>query len=186
MQALTESRKRHRTERAGGQFKSPLVSTAANSANTFPVSGVRLTPEIQALERRAQLLKRAIKIKAGGEADTLEALARKWTEAGREVAWEVWTLVHESANDGHNWGWATNDVAQSSTSNWGWANPNEGETADGYNEERESGTDDHAFKGRSPQEEEGPLHTIGTMLRQFGIAPETLGWDDASENFVGN
>ncbi|KAF7353002.1 hypothetical protein MVEN_01267800 [Mycena venus] len=93
--------KKHRTQRAAGQFKSPLP--AAVSSSIF--SAVRPTPTIQALEHKVQVLRRAVKVKKGREEETLEALAKKWTEAGREVAWEVWSLIKDQENgSADEWG----------------------------------------------------------------------------------
>jgi hypothetical protein len=57
--------------------------------------------DLQALERKAQLLKRAIKIIEEEDDDTLETLAAGWRLKGREVANQLWT---ETVNNG--WGGA--------------------------------------------------------------------------------
>ncbi|KAF7355101.1 hypothetical protein MSAN_01425700 [Mycena sanguinolenta] len=107
--------KKHRTQRASGQFKSPLPLAVAS----IP-SAVRQTPTIQTLERKVQLLRRAVKVKKTGEEQTLQALVKKWTEAGREVAWEVWALVKDQENgNGDDWGKAKSEKRKFEDS-WGW------------------------------------------------------------------
>ena len=174
-------KKRHRTQRAAAQFKSPLSTDA--SLNIVP--SVRLTPTIQAQERKLQILKRAIKVQRDGEEETLKTLLKKWTEAGREVAWEVWELVKDnertddrgskakpsrkSIEDG--WGW--NETTSEKERNWGWdVVPN-------------TKADPNNYTGpiECEDEEEKRQDTLGTMLMQLGIAPETLGWNDDEENF---
>ncbi|KAJ7904271.1 hypothetical protein B0H14DRAFT_2490847 [Mycena olivaceomarginata] len=184
--------KRHRTQRAAGQFKSPLPSALSAS---IP-SAVRQTPTIQALERKVQVLRRAVKIKKDGEETILEGLVKKWTEAGREVAWEVWALIKDQDNgSGDDWGkdsqnatkfedsWGWNEDSSSKRvkterdddRNWGWAT---GPTTD-------AGTDDRPTEQpMEPVETEKPRETLGTMLMRFGIAPSTLGWNDEEEEFV--
>ncbi|KAJ7638542.1 hypothetical protein FB45DRAFT_1054814 [Roridomyces roridus] len=142
---IEDLKKKHRTQRAAGQFKSPLSSAVSAS-----LPSVRPTPTIQSLESKVQVLKRAIKIKKEGEAETLEGLVKKWTDAGREVAWEVWGLVKDNeVGGGDDWG-KDNDA-------------------------------DHATA--EEEEEEKPKETMGTMLMRLGIAPSTLGWNEAEEEF---
>ncbi|TRM68330.1 hypothetical protein BD626DRAFT_481412 [Schizophyllum amplum] len=176
----SSTKKNHGSKRAVSQFKSPLTATA--SANV--TSNVRLTPRIQELERKLQVLKRAIKVRKDGEEKTLERLVKKWTEAGREVAWEVWSLTKESA-EGGDWGYG--GEAKSSDKDgfgkgWGWAA--EGEKDDkGHDEgdEQPGAEDDARYKDVDKVK---PQQTLGTMLRHLGIAPETLGWDDNEDGFV--
>ena len=116
-------------------FKSPLSSLS--SSTTKCVS----SPNIQALERRLQLLKRAVKIKADGEEKKLEELITKWRSVGREVSWEVWSVVREQGQESswgiepseqrsglgglrRSWGWdntAGHEQETSFESNWGYA-----------------------------------------------------------------
>ncbi|KAL0070938.1 hypothetical protein AAF712_002159 [Marasmius tenuissimus] len=84
--------KKHRTVRAGAQFKSPLSATAAASAGK---SSIRLTPSIQMLERKVQLLRRAVKVKKEQEEVVLKDLIKTWTEAGREVSYQLFELARE-------------------------------------------------------------------------------------------
>ncbi|KAL1706701.1 hypothetical protein EV121DRAFT_289280 [Schizophyllum commune] len=192
-----DKKKQHRTQRAASQFKSPLTPGASAAVT----SNVRLTPHIQALERKLQVLKRAVKVRREGEEGTLEGLVKRWTEAGREVAWEVWGLTKEAAQGGDwgygsgggqakggfgggggfgkeedankGWGWDKEDE-KSGGSSWGWAN-------EGGREEEEK---DGSAQYKDEEEEVKPQQTLGTMLRLLGIAPETLGWDDNEEGFV--
>uniref|UniRef100_D8PKD3 Uncharacterized protein n=1 Tax=Schizophyllum commune (strain H4-8 / FGSC 9210) TaxID=578458 RepID=D8PKD3_SCHCM len=191
-----DRKKQHRTQRAASQFKSPLTP----GASTAMTSNVRLTPQIQALERKLQVLKRAVKVRREGEEGTLEGLVKRWTEAGREVAWEVWGLTKEAAQGGDwgygsggqakggfgggfgkeedankGWGWDKEDEKKGGSS-WGWANEGDGEA------EEENKDDGSQYKDE--EEEAKPQQTLGTMLRLLGIAPETLGWDDNEEGFV--
>ncbi|KAF8511191.1 hypothetical protein JB92DRAFT_394411 [Gautieria morchelliformis] len=115
-------------------FKSPLSSLS--SSTTKCVS----SPNIQSMERRLQLLKRAVKIKAGEEEAKLEQLITKWRSVGREVSWEVWSVVREHGQDngwgmeapeqrsgpgslGRSWGWDNTDGGKKESafeSNWGY------------------------------------------------------------------
>ncbi|KAJ6539107.1 hypothetical protein B0H19DRAFT_342662 [Mycena capillaripes] len=187
--------KKHRTQRASGQFKSPLPLAVSSSIPT----AVRQTPTIQALERKVQVLRRAVKVKKGGEEQTLEALVKKWTEAGREVAWEVWGLVKDNENgssddwgkDSQNatsgkrrledsWGWnedlgSKRIKVEDSDRNWGWSVSPTTATDDRSTDQDQS---------VEPAEEDKPRETLGTMLMRLGIAPATLGWNDDEEEFV--
>jgi len=195
------------TPKAASQFKSPLSAPAPAA-----FSSVRLTPAIQALERKVQILKRAAKVKMDGEEEVLEKLVKKWTEAGRDVAWEVWGLVKDSRADGgsvgacesgwgeekkggtkrgfeEGWGWGEKDGKRAKMDdglerNWGW-NPERDEDREqsGY---REDGMKNGIYNGKKYEEDDEKREdTLGTMLRQLGIAPETFGWDEDEGEFVG-
>jgi hypothetical protein len=196
------------TPKAASKFKSPLSAPAPAA-----FSSVRLTPTIQALERKVQILKRAVKVKMGGEEEVLERLVKKWTEAGRDVAWEVWGLVKDSGTDGRSvgaggsgwgeekkggtkrgfeegWGWDEKDGKRAKMSdglerNWGWnVERDEDREQSGYGE---NGMKNGIYNGKKYEEEEEEKgeDTLGTMLRQLGIAPETFGWDEDEGEFVG-
>ncbi|KAF7331818.1 Diphthamide synthesis protein [Mycena kentingensis (nom. inval.)] len=174
--------KMHRTQRASAQFKSPLPLSVAAA-----LPSVRQTPTIQMLERKVQTLRRAVKLMQDGEAETLEALVKKWTEAGREVAWEVWGLVKDNEANAEtdvgekrklsgSWGWgdeSDNKRVKVEERNWGW-NVESTVTL----EEPEAPID------AASQEEAKPKETMGTMLLRLGIALETLGWNDEEGEFV--
>ena len=197
------------TPKAASQFKSPLSGLTPTA-----LTSVRLTPTIQALERRVQILKRAVKVKMEGEEEVLERLVKKWTEAGREVAWDVWGLVKDSGGGGkggwgeekkvgskrgfeEGWGWDDKDTKKMKMDgglerNWGW-NVQRGEDQE---ERQQSGHGDDEYdregningtrKGGEYEEyeEEKREDTLGTMLRQLGIAPVTFGWNDDEGGFV--
>lgn len=187
---------KHRTQRAAGQFKSPLSLSTAGSSSVS--ASVRQTPTIQILERKVQILKRAVKIRNEGEAKTLESLVKKWTEAGREVAFEVWELVKDTQSTGgdgwgkesqgtgsgkrrfeDSWGWngesgSKRIKAEETDQNWGW----DSRPATGHDEEERS---EPAVES---VEEDKPQETLGTMLMRLGIAPSTLGWNDDKGEFV--
>ena len=229
--------------KATKQFKSPLLSkTVAPS----PL-GVNTSRTIQALERKLQMIKRAVKITQGDEEERLAELVKKWKKAGREVAWDLWHIVREQAsdentgvaypgtyaksvsNDGFtgSWGWASsldNRSSGSFSSNWGFdkrqgtkdedggesedfpspskleaelfralqQNPNSKvlpvHSSPGYGvycDDRE--TNHNSAKGGVDEEGEpdaSESKTLGTMLRQFGIAHETLGWNEDEGDFV--
>jgi len=198
-----EDRKiRHRTQRAAAQFKSPLT-IAPSSQQTL----IRPTPTIQALERRVQTLKRALRVVRDDEEETLEKVTAKWLDAGREVAYELWTLVRDSARGGdeswataglgsrkrkveEGWGWddgSGRNMGQSGNgSSWGWDETlrdlNDDETKRANDDEHDASTDAHFSEGLEDQEV--TRATLGTMLLQLGICPSTLGWDEGEECFV--
>ncbi|THV05499.1 hypothetical protein K435DRAFT_647145, partial [Dendrothele bispora CBS 962.96] len=165
---------KHRTPRAASQFKSPLATTFKAT------SDVRLTPTIQALERKVQQLKRASKVKNDDEENTLQGLLEKWTEAGREVAWELWQLIKDKGDVDSM---CSSTGKRSFESNWGW------DESDSKRVKLEGGTDfdtvatlegrDQDLQVQSDNEvEEKRVMTLGIMLRQLGIDPQTLGWDE--------
>ncbi|KAF8211376.1 hypothetical protein K438DRAFT_38912 [Mycena galopus ATCC 62051] len=184
--------KKHRTQRAAGQFKSPLPLPVSS------IPSVRPTPTIQALERKVQVLRRAVKVKQGGEEQALEALVKKWTEAGREVAWEVWALIKDQENgSGEDWGKDSKNATSEKRKfedSWGWNEESgskkvktewDNERNWGWETSPNLGTDDHPPEQRVESEaEEKPRETLGTMLMRLGIAPSTLGWNDEEEEFV--
>lgn len=155
-----------------------------------------------------------MKVRQNGEEETLAGLVKKWTEAGREVAWEVWGLVKDSGGDvtsatasaSNRGDWADGGKSGNKRGfdeGWGWDDkgdakkmrPDGFERNWGWNVERseDSGADgdDEADIGMKhgmryeEEEEEKRQDTLGTMLRHLGIAPETLGWDEDEGEFVG-
>ncbi|GLB33560.1 hypothetical protein LshimejAT787_0104440 [Lyophyllum shimeji] len=197
----TGMKERYRTERAAAQFKSPLSTDASSKV----ASSVRMTPTLQALERKLQLLKRAVKIKQDGEEETLQTLLKKWTEAGREIAWEVWELVKERANgddqgwqpkgkagqtaSDYSWGWngSSEKNARENERNWGWNVEHQG-TGDDVGNEMNLAKDFEGIDSCSYEDhdtDEKKQDTLGTMLIRLGIAPETLGWNEEEGRFQG-
>ncbi|KAF8076137.1 hypothetical protein FPV67DRAFT_1664438 [Lyophyllum atratum] len=200
-----DTKKKHRTQRAAAQFKSPLSMDASSKL----VSSVRMTPIIQALERKLQLLKRAVKVKQDGEEEALHALVNKWTEAGREIACEVWELVKDNASSEDqgwgkpqskgkpmtsafedSWGWDGKSNEKSNTSderNWGWDIEPRGTIDDNMDEMKTAENPEGAEICRYEDDDtdEKKQDTLGTMLMQLGIAPETLGWNAEEGVFQG-
>lgn len=181
------------TPKVAKQFKSPfhLGASSASSGSQAPstFSSVQAVPTIRALQSKIQTLKQAIKIKnapGGTDDEELEELVNKWTGVGREVAWAVWDTVKdldpgESARMGKpNGGWL-DDIDASRGGGWGFDDGRgkqvKGGPGDG-GEQAVSGDDDEEEEARTQQ------HTLGTMLRHLGIAPETLGWDEEEGDFV--
>lgn len=165
------------------------------------MSAVRLTPTIQTLERKLQVLKRAIKVKHDGDENTLRGLVGKWRNAGREVAWELWELTKDNtSSDGgwgsdkqnhgekrpfqESWGWSGQNgekKVREEERNWGWNVSNASEEGkNNYEEDRSKSdmgaSDDERDNGRSDG-------TLGTMLFQLGIAPQTLRWNEEEGGF---
>ncbi|KAG9317656.1 hypothetical protein JVU11DRAFT_1867 [Chiua virens] len=171
------------TSRSVGQFKSPLINKMLPGDSRT----IRLTPTVQMLERKLQLLKRAIKVKEDNEEEVLVRLAGKWIDAGREVAYDLWdatkdavdlegkaTLVHKT------YGW--NDTNEGNAP-WGWDTKPEDLGEGSCNPD--SSIASCAAQRLTPEEDEDDVcnHTLGTMLRQLGIDPQTFGWDDDKEVF---
>ncbi|KAJ7580223.1 hypothetical protein C8J56DRAFT_1016181 [Mycena floridula] len=195
---IVDPRIKHRTQRASGQFKSPLSAEVSSKPN----SSIRLTPTIQALERKLQVLKRAVKVKTTSEEQILAGLAKRWTEAGRDVAWEVWDLIKDNGQGSGDWGKQSSaDGKRGFQDSWGWTDGGNSKRLKGAAEQGSWGWDDELQKKKDEQgleqseetamdseevEEEVRQDTLGSMLRQWGIAPETLGWDDDEGSFVDN
>ncbi|KAG6900906.1 hypothetical protein C0993_004343 [Termitomyces sp. T159_Od127] len=185
-----DSKLKHRTRRASTPFKSPLSADAITK-----LAAVRMTPTIQGLERKVQLLRRAIKIKDDGEEGTLLKLVKKWTEAGRDIAWEVWDLIKDNTSQDDK-GWSSFTMQDSGTltfkdtwnlddemsrqekgRNWGWDVEPERDMMKIYKNEilKTSTDDDNQLQ-----------NTLGAMLNQLGILPETLGWNEEDGEFQDN
>ena len=175
-----DSKIKYRTARAAAQFKSPL--SAPNMLKDSSL--VRLTPTIQALERKLQILKRAVKVREDVQEEVLEGLVKKWTEAGREVAWEVWNLVKDNGNSDGGHGNSQSSKKRAFQGSWGWESPGDGKKPRGEEMERNWGWDVVPICAEEEDEEDAPKHTLGTMLMQLGVAPDTLGWNDEEGSFI--
>ena len=168
-----------RTPRAAAQFKSPVPHSNAAVKNR---ASIRLTPTVQMLEHELQLLRRAVKVVDDNDEEVLEQLVKKWTAAGREAAYDLWDLlkdvseIQSKPSDLSNF-WNRNTIAFGDT-NWGWDKPADGEG--GQHDEDELCVQESDM---IVCEEDEPRNTMGTMLRQLRIDPETLGWDDETERF---
>lgn len=130
--------------KASTQFKSPLMS----STSTKAPSRVNSSRQILDLERKLQLLKRAVKIKKDTDDDKLEKIVQKWKQVGREASWDLWQIVRENDEAGatcpnsssapssaisSSWGWAGSSSVNNSRDSWGWdAVSDNKETADGH------------------------------------------------------
>jgi hypothetical protein len=121
------------------------------------------------LERKLTTLRRAVKIKRDGDEGNLKRLAKKWRDAGREAAYELWGIVRDLSTE-------EGEIRENGKDNgWGWGEQGEHGTSGEDGLEVEEG--EHTEKQES---------TLGVMLRKLGIAPETLGWNDEEEAFVDN
>lgn len=163
-----------RTPRASGQFKSPLSAVSGPGAGRAG-RGFSAAPNVQALQSRIQTLKRAIKIRNGGEGEKLERLANKWTGVAREVAWEVWSVVKDNVQDVSKLG----DRRGGFQNSWGWEGE---ERKDGATGGDRPGGEDEVLS----EEDEPPVpeDTMSVMLRKMGIDPSTLGWDEEEGEFI--
>lgn len=133
------------------------------------------------LEHRLQVLRRAVKVKEEKDEEVLQHLVTRWTEAGREAAYELWDLVKDtgdlqgkSSALGSCWGRGT---TLSGDKNWGWDKPED----DVNNRVDWHSTEDG---NAITCEEDETRNTLGTMLRQLRIDPATLGWDEQMETFI--
>ncbi|KZT12928.1 uncharacterized protein LAESUDRAFT_689915 [Laetiporus sulphureus 93-53] len=176
-----------------------VLSPPSQPRNGPAMSNVQAIAKICSLQAKLQTLKQAVRIKNsanGDEDEELEQLVSKWTAVGREVAWAVWDTVKdldpgESMHVGTGSfaaGWGFDEGAGSSRSNpsvtraWGWEEDVKGPAnGSGGGEDQE---DSHAVDEAEDETDTAPKHTLGTMLRHLGIAPETLGWDENEGDFV--
>ena len=152
-----------RSSRAAAQFRSPLVKVPEDTSRPL----VLPNQTIMNLERKLTTLRRAAKIKRDGDEAHLERLAKKWRDAGREAAYELWGIVRDLSTEGGEIRGNSNDNV------WGWGGQGEQGTS------REDDVDTEAGEHAEKQE-----NTLGVMLRKLGIAPETLGWNEEEEAFV--
>ena len=84
-------------------FKSPIgPKIPPQTSNTNVL-------DIQGLERKVQILRRAIKILAEEDEAELEALGLKWQDKGRQVANQLWM---ESSRVESSWGGAKLEVGE--------------------------------------------------------------------------
>jgi hypothetical protein len=156
-----------RSSRAAAQFRSPLVKVPEQTPRPL----VLPNQTIMNLERKLTILRRAIKIKRDGDEAHLERLTKKWRDAGREAAYELWGIVRDLSTDEGETRRNGNDTG------WGWDEQGKQGTL------REDGVNADAEEGEHAERQE---NTLGIMLRRLGIAPETLGWSEEEETFVDN
>lgn len=159
--------------KVSAQFKSPLM---ASSSQSRPGS----TRVINDLEREIQVLKRAVTIRKNNDEEKLEQLTKKWRNAGREAAWELWDIVRAS-EDTEDTAFGGEKGKAHDSGNWGWGE--DCKAADGGPMDAEGKCarelDDVTDERNSTQ-----TKTCGTMLLRLGIAHETLGWVDSDEDFI--
>jgi len=161
--ARTNSKSLVRSSRAAAQFRSPLGSASVPAFRPI----VLPNQATMNLERKVAILRRAVKIKRDGDEDHLRHLTKKWRDAGREAAYELWSIARDlSTEEGEIRG-------KDSHTGWGW------DDREGRDTLGEDGLG--AEDGGSAERQE---NTLGVMLRKLGIAPETLGWNDEEETFV--
>ncbi|KAI5118552.1 hypothetical protein M0805_002932 [Coniferiporia weirii] len=174
--------------KATSQFKSPLASSSTTSAH----SRINTSRQIQELERKLQLLKRASKIKKDGDEEKLVQLVQKWRGVGREAAYELWQIVRDndgssdapypgtnskSSGGSFSSGWFSSPDKRtnngfSGQSNWGWDAPPD---------ERKPGdeNDEDAFEPESPSKLEDTLYRSlrkkPTVVRTSMLPPTPRG-----------
>jgi hypothetical protein len=152
-----------RSSRAAAQFRSPLVKVSEHTSRPL----VLPNQTIMNLERKLTILRRAAKIKRDDDESHLERLAKKWRDAGREAAYELWSIVRDLSTEEGEMRGKGND------NGWGWGE--QGEQGNSREDDVDTEADEHAEKQEN---------TLGVMLRKLGIAPETLGWNEEEEAFV--
>ena len=117
---------------------------------------------------------------------SLQELIIKWTEAGREIAWEVWNLVKDNATADDPW--AADKGKRAFQESWGWDDQGENkkpcigqqESGDSEGAEREGAQILVVDDDEVPEKKQD---TLGTMLMQLGINPDTLGWNEEEDDF---
>lgn len=165
------------TAAARAAFKSPLRVEGSQSKKLVLTSK---KPRVQTVQQRLQVLERALKIKEDKEDEKLQELIEKWRDVAKTVAWELWEIVREGNVDtieedrhrpvgGRGFGGFANGGFDDE---WCWGG-----------EEKREKQEEH--EGQKEMEEEvKEERSIGLMLRQLGIAHETLGWDEEEGDFV--
>ncbi|KAH7103021.1 hypothetical protein BKA62DRAFT_698354 [Auriculariales sp. MPI-PUGE-AT-0066] len=170
-------------------FKSPSIMNGGTSSPNLQLRQPTVLT-IQMLERRVQLLKRVIKIKHDDQESALEVLAAKWRVAARTASWDLWDCVKNgvpqqsqecsrSRFDDDLGGRA----GPTQSMNWGWDDAGDDMNAEPVKEateeqgvvEAEEDAEDEPAEQREP--------TLGKMLIELGIAPQTLGWDESEGDF---
>ncbi|KAK1229711.1 hypothetical protein PQX77_007205 [Marasmius sp. AFHP31] len=154
------------------------------------------------LERKVQLLRRAVKVKKEREEVTLKDLIKTWTEAGREVSYQLFELAREREGSGgswggggvrkfeESWGWNTQEGAkrakiEDQDGSWGWSTMSSESSIKGSGEVEVMDVDEQPpARDDCDDDEDKPEATVGTMLRQLGVDSTILGWDDNEGTFV--
>jgi hypothetical protein len=153
-------------------FKSPMGPKVSTQ-----VSGTSVL-DIQELERRVQVLKRAIKILAEEDGNELEVLSRKWQEKGRDVANQ---LVVESSVLESNWGNTVSGDGDGEV--YQVCIPDlhhsllTGNAQGGVRHGSHEGQDE---SDQEDDQEEKASEDIGALLTTLGVPLHALGWSEAS------
>lgn len=122
-----------------------------------------------------------------GDDDEYLTMTKTKTKSSASSGWgyEDDTKKH-GPNTADGWGWAQSTSSQAkATGNSLWVSASEVEDADTADASRtgidEDDTEDGEGDDNKFKEQED---SVGMMLRQLGIATETLGWDDVEGEFV--
>ncbi|GJJ07733.1 hypothetical protein Clacol_001938 [Clathrus columnatus] len=183
--------KTYHTPAVSKPFKSPFMSplSSLSSVTNKPTS----SPNIQTLEKKVTMLRRAIKLVTDKEDEKLKDLVQKWTLAGREVSWDLWTIMKERGpgdamawadssrfNDSWSWGttrnWGTEERTESADEENSARSPFEAEMWNSINIQ-------NTMKRQEAEDNKVSPHTLGAMLRSYGITNDILGWNDDEEDF---
>ncbi|KAL4241546.1 hypothetical protein ABKN59_000255 [Abortiporus biennis] len=197
---------------ASGKSFSVSIMTATVSSNKNNNANAPTIQSLQArVQKLKQALK--IKKDASDE-ENLGNLANKWTCIAREVANEVWSSIKDldpgeakTSNASRNFGdrddlfsgnrpslgakrpfdssWGYNETQKRQKSGnfeepWGW------DVEEESTSKVEDGEEAQVNDNMDVDTDDAPVfeHSLGTMLRYMGIAPETLGWDEDEGDFV--
>ena len=180
---LKDTKTKYRTARAATPFKSPLSIDGTTKHGKM----VRMTPNIQTLEGKSQVLKRALKIKREDQEHILDELVRKWIDAGRDVAWELWSLVRDNGTSEYEASYQVKSLWSSNSECWGPTSEEQSHEGPFMSGLETDNAGRNASYNHAPVIEDEPLQdTLGIMLRRLGIDPATLGWDEGEGTFVDN
>jgi len=84
-------------------FKSPLLSRASGKSTAVSVSGNSSGLEkrkIQELEKRANMLRQAKRLRLAGVTERVEEDMKKWRNAARDAAEELWSISQSNTMNG--------------------------------------------------------------------------------------
>jgi hypothetical protein len=114
----------------------------------------------------------------------LDSLIKRWVDAGREVALEIWHLTKNNDQDSS---WDSGNRVTSTSfkrgleESWGW------ESGD-YKRRKYDDGESHAEESQEEHidasQEEKLERSFEVMLRQLGIDPATFGWNEEEGEFA--
>ncbi|KAJ9106224.1 hypothetical protein QFC21_001368 [Naganishia friedmannii] len=137
-------------------------------------SGLSLTGEIAALERRKQILKQAIKIKRDPQEEHLQELVTQWKQAGRDIVELLYPIVPRPEPQAYN--------ESITTPSWDAA-----PIATSGNEIQEGqflrGGGEGGDAEMTVEVQESRDWNYGTMILSLQVDPQLLGWDEAAEDW---